>query len=290
MHAIFFTTVLLFSYSQYADARPRSNGSNCSVITAKHISGKRKPIELERCAIGVGGASYDLEAAPIQHYWFNGKLFSGAIQETTEGYVYRTEKDIKLTPVKRSKDFPKAFNCTGRNKNKMQCMVCNCFFEARGQNFDEQVMVSRAVLSRVVSPAHPNNVCGVVHQKSQFSWTIDMRGSRVRSKKKNQYLILGENSKDLRKYDKMAFRTCVASVKEAVKYDNEFFASYYVSKKIKMPHWLKMCQYRSKKNIIKISRKDNKIGKRNLAHNFYRVCEPRENICLKNAGCKGDKS
>lgn len=279
--------ILLFSFSSVFGS---SAGQNCSVITAKHADETRKPIELERCAIGVGGATYDLEAAPIQHYWFNGKLFSGAIQETTEGYVYRTEKDIKNTPVKRSKDFPSTFSCTGKNKNNMQCMVCNCFFEVRGQNFDEQVMVHRTVLSRVISPAHPNNVCGVVHQKSQFSWTIDMKKYRVRSKKRNQYLVLGEKSKDLRSIDKKSFRACAASAQEAVKYDNEFFASYYVSKKIKMPPWLKKCQYRSRKKIIKITNKDNRIRRKDLAHNFYRVCERKENICLKSASCKRDES
>ncbi|MGH1469487.1 MAG: cell wall hydrolase, partial [Bdellovibrionales bacterium] len=168
------------------------------------------------------------------------------------------------------------------------CMVCNCFFEARGQNFDEQVMVNRAVLSRVLSPAHPNNVCGVVHQKSQFSWTIDFKNQRVRSNKKNQNLMMGEKSKDLKKLDKQAFRSCVASSREAFKYDSEFFASYYVSKRIKTPNWLNKCQSRSRKKKIKITNKDNKIGKRDLAHSFYRVCEPRENVCLNSPDCKGE--
>lgn len=263
-----------------------ASGKNCSVITAKHLKGKRPVVELERCAIGVGGASYDLEAAPIQHYWLSGKLFSGAVLEGPTGYLYQTKWDLKNTRVPAEAGLPKKFDCSGRQKSDVQCMVCNCFFEARGQNFDEQVMVNRAVLSRVLSPAHPKSVCGVIHQKNQFSWTIDIKGNRVRKWKKNQKLTLGESSKDLKYLDKQAFRSCVASSREAFKYDNEFFASYYVSKKIRTPGWLHVCQYRSRKNKIKISNKNNKIGKKDLAHNFYRVCEPRENICLKNADCK----
>lgn len=282
MRTIIFTLLIstLFSFSAFG------SGKNCSVITAKHIKGKRPTIELERCAIGVGGASYDLEAAPIQHYWLSGKLFSGAVLEGSTGYVYQTKWDLKNTRVPVAAGLPKKFNCSGVQSSDLQCMVCNCYFEARGQNFDEQVMVSRAVLSRVLSPAHPKSICGVVHQKNQFSWTIDIKGNRVKKWKKNQRFVMGESSKDLRYSDKQSFRSCVASSREALKYDNEFFASYYVSKKIKTPGWLHICQYRSRKNRTKISNKDNKIGKRDLAHNFYRVCEPRENICLKNANCK----
>jgi spore germination cell wall hydrolase CwlJ-like protein len=261
--------------------------SECSVITAKHYKSKLAPIELERCAIGVGGATYDLEAAPIQHYYLSGKLFSGAVLESPEGYVYKTEKDLRKTSTKSEVDLAEKFNCSKRQTNDFQCMVCNCFFEARGQNFDEQVMVNRTVLSRVLSPSHPNSVCGVVHEKSQFSWTLDFKKYRYKPYKKNQSLILGENSRDLKPHDKEAFRKCVASSKEAMKYDNEFFASYYVSKKIRKPAWLQTCEYRSKRKRIKITNKDNRIGKKDLAHNFYRVCETKENVCLKSPDCKG---
>lgn len=65
-------------------------------------------------------------------------------------------------------------SCGPRN-NDRQCLICNCFFESRGEPEEGQKLVTRAVIARTKSDADnwPNSVCGVVYQASQFSWTAD---------------------------------------------------------------------------------------------------------------------
>lgn len=53
------------------------------------------------------------------------------------------------------------------------CLAHNIFHEARGEAEAGQVQVAFVTLNRVASRRYPNTVCGVVHQRAQFSWTFD---------------------------------------------------------------------------------------------------------------------
>lgn len=53
------------------------------------------------------------------------------------------------------------------------CLQQNVFFEARNQSILGQVSVAWVTLNRVESSRYPDSICGVVWQKSQFSWTSD---------------------------------------------------------------------------------------------------------------------
>lgn len=63
----------------------------------------------------------------------------------------------------------------------LQCMAEALYFEARGESRAGQRAVAEVILNRVDSGRFPNNVCGVVNQRGQFSYTIS--GSRkIRNK------------------------------------------------------------------------------------------------------------
>lgn len=53
------------------------------------------------------------------------------------------------------------------------CLALNIYYEARGEPIDGQYAVAHVTLNRVHDPAYPNEVCQVVYQKSQFSWTLE---------------------------------------------------------------------------------------------------------------------
>ena len=53
------------------------------------------------------------------------------------------------------------------------CLAQNIYFEARNQSPDGQMMVAEVTLNRVASQQYPDNVCDVVWQRKQFSWTQD---------------------------------------------------------------------------------------------------------------------
>ena len=53
------------------------------------------------------------------------------------------------------------------------CLAAAVFFEARDQPLDGQYAVANVVMNRVESPRWPDDVCSVVFQDRQFSFTHD---------------------------------------------------------------------------------------------------------------------
>ncbi|MDO8576388.1 MAG: cell wall hydrolase [bacterium] len=62
------------------------------------------------------------------------------------------------------KDFP---------EDERQCLTRNTYHEARGESEQGQYAVIFATLGRVLDKRYPKSICGVVHQRMQFSWTAD---------------------------------------------------------------------------------------------------------------------
>jgi Cell Wall Hydrolase len=59
-----------------------------------------------------------------------------------------------------------------------RCLASAVYFEARGETLAGQLAVARVVLARANSGRFPSTLCGVVHQKGQFSF---VRGANVPS-------------------------------------------------------------------------------------------------------------
>ena len=66
---------------------------------------------------------------------------------------------------------------TCRNNNDpLYCMTCNAVYEARNQGFEGMVYVNQTVLTRAKMPTfYPSNICAIIFQRSQFSWTHERR-------------------------------------------------------------------------------------------------------------------
>lgn len=58
---------------------------------------------------------------------------------------------------------------------QQECLARNIYFEARGESERGQVAVAQVTMNRVESSRWPNNVCDVVYQRRQFSWTHTVR-------------------------------------------------------------------------------------------------------------------
>ncbi len=63
---------------------------------------------------------------------------------------------------------------------EVSCLAQNIWFEARGSSPADQRAVAHVVLNRVESRHYPDDICEVVWQPKQFSWTHDGRSDRVR--------------------------------------------------------------------------------------------------------------
>lgn len=61
-------------------------------------------------------------------------------------------------------------DCPYNTGNQLSCMACVIYYEARGEARQGRVAVGAVVMNRVESGRFPSSVCGVVFQKSQFTW------------------------------------------------------------------------------------------------------------------------
>jgi spore germination cell wall hydrolase CwlJ-like protein len=59
---------------------------------------------------------------------------------------------------------------------ELRCLAGAVYFESRGESLPGQLAVAHVVLNRAQSGRYPKSLCGVVHQKSQFSF---VRGGRM---------------------------------------------------------------------------------------------------------------
>lgn len=59
---------------------------------------------------------------------------------------------------------------------EMQCLAGTVYFKSKGETLQGQLAVARVVLARVASSRFPNSICGVVFQRSQFSF---VRGGKM---------------------------------------------------------------------------------------------------------------
>lgn len=66
----------------------------------------------------------------------------------------------------------------------LECLAEALYFEARGEGRQGQTAVAEVILNRVESKRFPSNICAVVNQPSQFSYTI---GGRKAIRNKNAY-------------------------------------------------------------------------------------------------------
>lgn len=59
---------------------------------------------------------------------------------------------------------------------ELRCLAGAVYFESRGESLPGQLAVAHVVLNRAQSGRFPKSLCGVVHQKSQFSF---VRGGKT---------------------------------------------------------------------------------------------------------------
>ncbi|ATW02997.1 cell wall hydrolase [Sphingorhabdus sp. YGSMI21] len=64
----------------------------------------------------------------------------------------------------------------GALDEEMHCLAGTVYFESKSESLKGQLAVARVVLARVASPRFPDTICGVVYQRSQFSF---VRGGKM---------------------------------------------------------------------------------------------------------------
>lgn len=72
---------------------------------------------------------------------------------------------------------------TPEDSKNIECLARNMYFEARGESELGQIAVANVTVNRTEHPEFPSEICDVVHQRKQFSWTIKKKNRKPTDKK-----------------------------------------------------------------------------------------------------------
>jgi len=61
--------------------------------------------------------------------------------------------------------------------DELNCLALNIYFESRGESSLGQKAVAWVTLNRTNSPEYPDDICDVVYDRGQFSWTRDKKSN-----------------------------------------------------------------------------------------------------------------
>jgi len=64
-----------------------------------------------------------------------------------------------------------------------ECLALNIYHESRGERWEGQIAVAHVTINRVQSNEWPDNICDVVYQSKQFSWTHVVKDHKPRESK-----------------------------------------------------------------------------------------------------------
>lgn len=68
-----------------------------------------------------------------------------------------------------------SFGSSEVSYDELRCLTENIYFESRGEPILGQAMVGHSVLNRMKDDRWPSDVCDVVYQKKQYSWTLEKK-------------------------------------------------------------------------------------------------------------------
>lgn len=76
-------------------------------------------------------------------------------------------------------DIPQHSDMRGKRLDSLTCLSVNNFHEARSESDIANIMIMGVVLNRMHDKRYPNNICDVIFDEKQFSWTHDTRSDKI---------------------------------------------------------------------------------------------------------------
>lgn len=120
----------------------------------------------------------DLSGSPMNNFGtlsVNDKLVPSSECNTETGLPVSTDEDFidrKVEQLHRNPDVCKAKpNPPG---DRLTCMACNLYFEARSESLKGQIAAGQTVMTRLFSnyATDKSTVCSIIWEKAQYSWTL----------------------------------------------------------------------------------------------------------------------
>ena len=125
-------------------------------------------------ALSFTDASFALEASdetPESEIFVDPALL--AEDGSNQAIVFAEQREIVASTLRQ---LVRQQSVDGSLDAEMQCLAGTVYFESKGETLQGQLAVARVVLARVESPRFPDSICGVVFQRSQFSF---VRGGKM---------------------------------------------------------------------------------------------------------------
>lgn len=94
------------------------------------------------------------------------------VQPLPASYYEPKPEPVKPAKVTASslRDLMREYSSEGSLSKEMHCLAGTVYFESKGESLKGQLAVARVVIARTESSRFPNSYCGVVYQRSQFSF------------------------------------------------------------------------------------------------------------------------
>lgn len=89
---------------------------------------------------------------------------------------------MKIDTISQSSSvIPEVNNLQNFHHDDFMCLALNIYHEARGESLIGQRAVAHVALNRSRNGKFPTSICGVIFQRSQFSWTSRSVGKQARA-------------------------------------------------------------------------------------------------------------
>lgn len=103
-----------------------------------------------------------------------------------------------ITATLQAESNPKQSEMQTLSNQQLECLSKAAYFESKGESDKGMLAVIFTTLNRVKDARFPKTVCGVVYQKSQYSWTkynpkIKEKGQYERAKLLAQEVVEGKH-------------------------------------------------------------------------------------------------
>jgi len=108
---------------------------------------------------------------------------------------------------------------------QIECLAKNIYYEARSESIEGQIGVAHVTINRVNHKYWPDSICGVVYQKSQFSWTDLVKNQTPQNK---------ELYEDIYKLSELVYNGKIP--------DNTDGSTFYYADYITKPYWAKQME------------------------------------------------
>ena len=129
------------------------------------------------------GENEDLQEQPLTAETVPAFVAQEVVQPLPDAGAEAAEEfDIQNTAQAESlADLVADTRVSGDLSREMKCLAGAIYFEARGEPLEGQLAVAKVIINRANSSVFPSSYCGVVTQRSQFSF---VKGGRMPSPRK----------------------------------------------------------------------------------------------------------